>query len=580
MTLLLQDTLVISPKTKQQVEKNTSAIAELQEKSAIAYHFKGSKPTFNDLPTTGNEVGDVWDVQDTGANYGWTGTEWDALGPIADLEPYLTKEDAASIYSTKTETDALLVTKQDTLTESQLAAVNSGVTADSLQTLETDIMNNKSEIANLKVSKQDTLTVGENITISEDNVISATGVSALSELEDVTITTPTNGQGLVYNGEKWENKKVIVNTGTFSSTTQESIGFGINSVSSNQDSISIGNNSISDRDGAIAIGRETAAQGNRVVVIGGNASATSDAGNGIAIGTHAEISGAGAGYQIAIGAFSAASAERSIQLGGLGTNNEAYSFKVGFSSSKNYKLLDGNTGNIPAERLAEIMIVSDTAPTTTTAGALGDLYKDTTTGLIYRCKAVDTTLPSYEWEELGSKASGNFYRSLSNEQKSILQTTGLYEDQPVESGEIFTAENGTFVQYITDEESGSLVRTIKPLSYTIEQIDQLLNQAYVTTSWTIPLPVADWVENKQIFTIQGLTADSGVDLNPVVPTTREEMIKLSNAGLFISALGENSVTIECMNLPTEDLVVKLKREMTTNVALEKISAQLTEINGV
>lgn len=113
MTLLLQDTLVISPKTKQQVEKNTAAIAELQEKSAIAYHFKGSKPTFNDLPTTGNEVGDVWDVQDTGANYGWTGTEWDELGPIADLEPYLTKEEAAAIYSTKTETNAQLDEKAD-----------------------------------------------------------------------------------------------------------------------------------------------------------------------------------------------------------------------------------------------------------------------------------------------------------------------------------------------------------------------------------------------------------------------------------------------------------------------------------
>lgn len=116
MTLLLQDTLVISPKTKQQVEKNTAAIAELQEKSAIAYHFKGSKPTFNDLPTTGNEVGDVWDVQDTGANYGWTGTEWDELGPIADLEPYLTKEEAAAIYSTKTETDAQLDEKADKAT--------------------------------------------------------------------------------------------------------------------------------------------------------------------------------------------------------------------------------------------------------------------------------------------------------------------------------------------------------------------------------------------------------------------------------------------------------------------------------
>ena len=226
------------------------------------------------------------------------------------------------------------------------------------------------------------------------------GATALSELEDVTITTPTDGQGLVYDGEKWKNKKVIVNTGTF----QSSIGFGINSTSSSQDSIAIGNNSISDSDGAIAIGRETKAQGNRVVVIGGNASATSDAGNGVAIGTYAKISGEGSGYQIAIGGFSEANAERSIQLGGLGTNNEAYSFKVGFSYAKNYKLLDGKTGHIPAARLAEIMIVSDTAPTTATVGALGDLYKDTSTGTIYKCTVVDSSTPSYTWSEFGAGA--------------------------------------------------------------------------------------------------------------------------------------------------------------------------------
>lgn len=44
------------------------------------YKFKGSKSTYSELPATGNTKGDVWDVQDTGMNYGWTGTAWDALG--------------------------------------------------------------------------------------------------------------------------------------------------------------------------------------------------------------------------------------------------------------------------------------------------------------------------------------------------------------------------------------------------------------------------------------------------------------------------------------------------------------------
>ena len=45
------------------------------------YKFKGSVATKDDLPT-GATVGDVYNVTDTGVNYGWTGTEWDSLGGI------------------------------------------------------------------------------------------------------------------------------------------------------------------------------------------------------------------------------------------------------------------------------------------------------------------------------------------------------------------------------------------------------------------------------------------------------------------------------------------------------------------
>lgn len=45
------------------------------------YRPKGSKPTYDDLPATGNEVGDVWNVESDDMNYAWTvdGT-WDPLG--------------------------------------------------------------------------------------------------------------------------------------------------------------------------------------------------------------------------------------------------------------------------------------------------------------------------------------------------------------------------------------------------------------------------------------------------------------------------------------------------------------------
>lgn len=51
----------------------------INEKLTNVYKYKGTKPSFSDLPQTGNVAGDVWDVNG-GMNYAWDGTKWDALG--------------------------------------------------------------------------------------------------------------------------------------------------------------------------------------------------------------------------------------------------------------------------------------------------------------------------------------------------------------------------------------------------------------------------------------------------------------------------------------------------------------------
>ena len=51
-----------------------------------AYVYKGSKASASALPTTGNTTGDVWNVEDTGMNYAWTGTAWDALGMTLTID--------------------------------------------------------------------------------------------------------------------------------------------------------------------------------------------------------------------------------------------------------------------------------------------------------------------------------------------------------------------------------------------------------------------------------------------------------------------------------------------------------------
>ena len=60
------------------------------------YQYKGSVATYANLPTTGQKVGDVWNVETAdpdhgikaGDNVAWDGAQWDALGGNHDLSGY------------------------------------------------------------------------------------------------------------------------------------------------------------------------------------------------------------------------------------------------------------------------------------------------------------------------------------------------------------------------------------------------------------------------------------------------------------------------------------------------------------
>lgn len=66
---------------------------------STVYRWKGSKDTYDQLPTEGNTVGDIWNVKDTNMNYGWTedGT-WDPLGSPVEISP-ITNEVIDSIVA-------------------------------------------------------------------------------------------------------------------------------------------------------------------------------------------------------------------------------------------------------------------------------------------------------------------------------------------------------------------------------------------------------------------------------------------------------------------------------------------------
>lgn len=69
---------------------------QINAKLSSALKYKGSKDTYADLPKTGNQVGDVWNVvaaygnAHAGTNWAWNGTIWDPLGGTIDLTNYVT----------------------------------------------------------------------------------------------------------------------------------------------------------------------------------------------------------------------------------------------------------------------------------------------------------------------------------------------------------------------------------------------------------------------------------------------------------------------------------------------------------
>lgn len=63
---------------------------------AGAYIYRGSVAAVSDLPSEGLNAGDVYNVEETDMNYGWTGSTWDPLGNMFQLDP-LTEAEVKAI---------------------------------------------------------------------------------------------------------------------------------------------------------------------------------------------------------------------------------------------------------------------------------------------------------------------------------------------------------------------------------------------------------------------------------------------------------------------------------------------------
>lgn len=89
----------------------TYADEQIKTSVSSVYKVKGTKATFDALPTEGNVEGDVWNVTaahgntPAGTNYVWVADgetgHWDPLGGTIDLSPYAKSADVAKTYATQ-----------------------------------------------------------------------------------------------------------------------------------------------------------------------------------------------------------------------------------------------------------------------------------------------------------------------------------------------------------------------------------------------------------------------------------------------------------------------------------------------
>lgn len=195
-------------------------VDELKASVAAALDYKGTKDTYEELPTKGNKKGDVWNVvaahgtTPAGTNYAWDGAAWDPLGGTIDLSGYYTKtqvDDAISAAKTELEAADTALEGQITTVTNQLnnkvdKVEGSGLISD---TDLNQIRTNKSDIESLQTSvggKQDELTPGNAVSITEENVIDV----KLDPASNEALSKSAEGLKLDLSGIKGSTVKVGV----------------------------------------------------------------------------------------------------------------------------------------------------------------------------------------------------------------------------------------------------------------------------------------------------------------------------------------------------------------------------------
>ena len=193
---------------------------EIDSKISSVYKYKGSVATYGDLPSTGLTIGDVYNVEDTGDNYAWTGTVWDKLAGTIDLSNYLAKDNTTEFTPTGDYNPATkkYVDDADALKISISSIVNDLTTGGTAVPLSAE------QGKTLNTNKLDKTTSGS---IRRTYGINASNEQELTEID----TTPTaSSTNLVTSGgiKSYVDNKVSSVTSVYTTITLSSSGWASN----------------------------------------------------------------------------------------------------------------------------------------------------------------------------------------------------------------------------------------------------------------------------------------------------------------------------------------------------------------
>lgn len=455
--------------TNYYTKNQTYTKEEIDNKTANVYRAKGSVQTYQDLPTEGNQVGDVYNVIEAyedypaGTNFVWTDTStWDALGGEISVIQGVSQADFDKLVNNETE----IVSAKNGFSAGSTAnvwgdyqvAIGNGVNIGTGGGSEGVAIGYKAQARNywtIGIGSQATgrgnssIAIGRKATINSDSITNAIQLGTGTNSNDKTLQVWDDN---IYNGSTHtltvQNAEINgtpaygVLSGTSAPTTTTVGAVGqfyldttnkqlyqcmsittetVDEVDTNvYEWTNLSQSGVSQEDFDALVNNETQIQkSGGGFIAGGLADADS---NSVAIGYRAKAEFYAG--QVAIGGYTSAYAAGSVAIGngakttkseaiqlGSGTNNTANSLQI-----YNDNIYKANTHTLTVNNIEQngnpvyAVLQGTTAPDATTVGAVTQFYLNTTDKKLYQCKSITTSetdsTSTYEWQEVGGSSSG------------------------------------------------------------------------------------------------------------------------------------------------------------------------------